>query len=316
MKKSGCAMLVPSMRCVRYTFKMVRDRARVKRFLDDYGKVLAVSFFVIAIGVTIFFLYSLTLPKKLHVTFFDVGQGDSILIQTPSGHEVLIDGGATSLVVKKLSKKMGYFDKHLDVMIATHDDADHITGLVPTLARYEVGTVITSSVDGTSGIDRELDSAVMHEGAQVHVGVQGEYVDFGDGVVMHILYPLTRDEHGDTNDASVVTLITYGKHSFLLTGDLSKEREPQALTEELPSFVTVYKAGHHGSKTSSGEALLSRIHPEYVVISAGRDNKYGHPHKETLERLTKYSKEILSTSERGDIEFVSDGESVEVVTEQ
>jgi competence protein ComEC len=163
---------------------MVRDRARVKRFLDDYGKVLAVSFFVIAIGATIFFLYSLTLPKKLHVTFFDVGQGDSILIQTPSGHEVLIDGGATSLVVKKLSKKMGYFDKHLDVMIATHDDADHITGLIPTLARYEVGSVVTSSVDGTSGIDRELDSAVMHEGAQVHVGVQGEYVDFGDGVVL------------------------------------------------------------------------------------------------------------------------------------
>jgi beta-lactamase superfamily II metal-dependent hydrolase len=297
---------------------MVRDRARVKRFLDDYGKVLAVSFFVIAIGATIFFLYSLTLPKKLHVTFFDVGQGDSILIQTPSGHEVLIDGGATSLVVKKLSKKMGYFDKHLDVMIATHDDADHITGLIPVLAHFEVDTIITSPLSGHTGVSAELTKHIDDEHADVHVARKGEVIDFGDGVVAHILYP-SKNLHvkeSETNDASVSLVITYGEESVLLTGDLPTTHEGELFGGALPRGITVYKAGHHGSKYSSGEQLLSYIRPEYAVISAGKDNKYGHPNPEALERLTTYSKEIISTIDKGTITFLLNGKSVDIETEK
>jgi competence protein ComEC len=290
--------------------------ARLQKIIFEYGKIICAVFFSIGLIFSFLFLYREAVEKKLRVTFFDVGQGDAILIQTPSGHDVLIDGGPTFDVTKKLSKKMGYFDKHLDVVIATHDDADHITGLIPVLKRYVVSSIIISSVDGTSDIDQEFDKAIEKEGKEVHKGVRGEYIDFGDGVTLHILHPFKRESEGDTNEASVVTLLVYDEVSFLLTGDLGKEREVFLIDEVIPKFVSVYKAGHHGSKTSSGEVLLSRIHPEYTVLSVGKSNRYGHPHVETMERLKKYSKEILSTAERGDIEFISDGVRIEIKTEK
>ena len=139
---------------------------------------------------------------------------------------------------------------------------------------------------------------------------------------MNDTIPITAWEKGyhekknDTNDASVSLILTYGDETFLLTGDLPGTEETKLLQSSLPKNVTVYKAGHHGSKYSSSEPLLSYIHPEYAVISAGKDNKYGHPNPEALERLKKYSKEIISTIDRGTISFMADGRMMEVVTER
>jgi competence protein ComEC len=132
------------------------------------------------------------------------------------------------------------------------------------------------------------------------------------------LYP-GKNFHGnenDTNDASVSVVVTYGDESVLLTGDLPSKHEAELLQDSLPHGVTIYKAGHHGSKYSSGDQLLSYIKPEYAVISAGKDNKYGHPNEETLARLTTYSKEILSTIDRGTISFLLDGETVTLKTDR
>lgn len=286
-----------------------------RTFFASYGKLLLVVVLLVACLLCGAALFIHTTHKTLHVSFLDVGQGDAILIRTPSGHTMLIDGGPGNVVLDRLSHELGYFDHHLDVVVATHPDADHITGLVGVLAHYDVDTIIMSPISGTTGVFEELSRAITEEHAQQYVGKKGDTIIFGDGVVAHILYPSTY-YYGDkdTNDASVSMVITYGDESVLLTGDLPSTHEGELLYDELPEHVTLYKAGHHGSKYSSGEQLLSYIRPEYAVISAGKNNRYGHPNAEALQRLTTYSKEILSTIDKGTITFSLDGEHASVTS--
>lgn len=304
-------------------FLEYRKRSRI--FLFDYGKLSFAFLLCVGIIVLVASLVSLTAPQKLKVSFLDVGQGDSILIQTPNGHDMLIDGGPNNLVLEKLGEKMNYFDRHLDVVVSTHPDADHITGLIPVLEKFKVDHIIMSPVSGHTGVFEVLQKSVDDEHAVLHVGKRGDEIIFGDGVVARILYPAS-NFHGnekDTNDASVSMVITYGDESVLLTGDLPSAHEGELLDgllhllpshERGGSHVTIYKAGHHGSKYSSGQQLLSYIRPEYAVISAGKDNKYNHPNPEAVTRLQTYAQEILSTIQKGTITFFLDGKTVEIKT--
>ena len=284
---------------------------------SSYGKVSLFASLIVLIFVISFCVITNLLPKQLKISFLDVGQGDAILIQTPGGHDMLIDGGPNDVVLEKVSDELSYFDRHIDVVLNTHPDADHSTGLIAVLKRYEVGHVIVSPVCGHTGIFEELTKSIKEENAIFHVGKKGDEIIFGDGVKVLVLYPSSpyRGGDADTNDASVSVLVSYGKTSALLTGDLPSLYEGDLITETLPKNITIYKAGHHGSKYSSGERLLSYLHPEYAVISAGKDNRYGHPHREVIERLQKYSKEILQTTEKGTVTFRSDGERVRVFYE-
>lgn len=286
-------------------------------YWNDYGKLFIASLSLIASAASLYAIATLTSPHRLRISFLDVGQGDAILVQTPSGHDLLIDGGPSDIVLTKMAREMNYFDRKLDVMLSTHDDADHVTGLIPVLQKYDIGTVIESPVRSDTDVARELHTRLTEETIDIRVGRRGDVVDFGDGVVMNILYPhASPSTKVDTNDASVSVVLSYGNHSFLLTGDLSTKYEPRLFNEGLPNGVTVYKAGHHGSKTSSGEVLLTYIQPEYTVISAGKDNRYGHPNVEAIGRLERYSREILSTIDRGTITFTSDGRTLEVDAEK
>lgn len=291
---------------------------RVSRYREEYGKVGAFISLLLIILATGYLCFSASVPKKLQVTFFDIGQGDAIFIETPSGRQMLVDGGASALVLEKLAHEMSYFDRTIDVVVATHGDADHVTGLIPVLRTYGVSTIVESPIKSESGIFEELENEITKEvsgGASVHVASRGDVINLGDGVTATILYPKKNiSPRIETNDASVSLVLSYGKHSFLLTGDLGSSYEYVLVSELLPKKITVYKAGHHGSNTSSGKLLLSRIMPEYSIISAGKDNKYGHPHIETVERLQKYSQEVLSTIDKGSITFMSDGELMKVTT--
>lgn len=303
------------MECYHYSMNVWLEgrRKSIESFFNNYGKVTLVSFSLFLSVVSVCMLVTFIVPQKLRVSFLDVGQGDSIFIQTPSGHTMLVDGGASDIVLTRLGEEMNYFDKSIDVMVATHGDADHVTGLIPVLAKYSVENIIVSPVKAGTSIFTDLEKHIAKENGTVYVGARGDEIDFGDGVVAHILYPQKNlSEKTDTNDASVSLVLTYGDHSFLLTGDLTSTYEPQLLSASLPKKVTVYKAGHHGSKTSSGEQLLTYIRPEYSVISAGEENKYGHPNPETVERLQTYSKEVLSTIDQGTISFESDGRIIDV----
>lgn len=295
---------------------------KLRNFFHEYGKFI---FSVILVFGIIFFAYSAVLvasPHKLRVSFLDVGQGDAIFIQTPSGQEMLIDGGATNVVLEKLADEMSYFDTTIEMILATHPDADHVTGLIPVLEKFNISYVLLSPSSGKTMLYDDMLARTNKEDAVIRVAHRGDVIDFHDGVVVHVLYPSKnyKGNESDTNDASVSVVLTYKNISFLLTGDLPSTREGMLIEksnqEHLPQKVTVYKAGHHGSNTSSGELLLSYIKPEYAIISAGKDNKYGHPNPETLLRLGKYSKEILSTIDRGTISFITDGRVMEVETEK
>ena len=309
--------------------EIIQEKRKVlKKFFGEYGKLAIVLGLLSVILASLLGVGRGIASSSLKVSFLDIGQGDAILVQTPGGHDMLIDGGPSDRILEKLSQEMSYFDRHLDVVVSTHPDADHITGLIVVLQKYDVDRIIISPSKGHTGvfevlqksIDEELlsrsEDSTLHK--SIHVGKAGDTITFGDGVVARIIYP-AKNFHGNkkyTNDASVSMVITYGNESVLLTGDLPSTYERSLISAQLPRNVTIYKAGHHGSKYSSGDVLLSYIRPEYAVISAGKDNTYGHPNPETIGRLKVYSQEILSTIDRGTITFLLDGKGVELETEK
>lgn len=293
-------------------------KERVEKYIREYGKVSLAAVFLFLCIVSLFGITLYVSPRNLVVSFLDIGQGDAILIQTPSGKNMIIDGGPSDIVLSKLGEKLSYFDNTIDVMVETHPDADHVTGLIPILENFVVKKIIVSPVLGKTGIFGDLAKHIDDEEAEVHTGAQGDTIDFHDGVTATILYPSKnyKEKKNDTNDASVSLVVQYGEETFLLTGDLPSVEEHNLLSAGVSKHITVYKAGHHGSKYSSSEQLLSFIEPEYSVISAGKDNKYGHPNSEALGRLERFSKEILSTIIRGTISFSTDGRLLEVETEK
>lgn len=297
-------------------WKEQKEKFRI--FFREYGKVSLVFFLLSVCLISVVCIVSLSQPAKLKVSFLDIGQGDAILIQTPSKKKMLIDGGPSNIVLSRIADEVSYFTRDIDVMIETHPDADHVTGLIPVLEKYNVHTVVTSPGVGSTGVFEDLEKHIDDEGAGVHLARTGDVIDFHDGVLVKILYPPQKYivKKNDTNDASISVVVVYGDHTFLLTGDLASNQEGKLISAGIPKSVTVCKAGHHGSKYSSGEQLLSYIRPEYSVISAGKDNKYGHPNPEAVGRLQKYSKEILSTIERGTISFETDGRTLEVETQK
>jgi competence protein ComEC len=290
--------------------------ASQKEFFSEYGKVVLVFIFLLISSVSIVTLFTHSVEGKLKVSFLDIGQGDSILIQTPSGKKMIIDGGPSNIVLTRLSDQLSYFDRDIDVMESTHPDSDHVTGLIPVLEKYVVRTILVSHATGTTAVFNDLQKHIDREDGDVHIASVGDVIDFHDGVLVHVLYPAGNyvPKKNDTNDASISVVVTYGDTSFLLTGDLPSIEEQKLIDAGLPKNITAYKAGHHGSKYSSGEQLLSYIRPEYSVISAGKNNTYGHPNSEAMELLKKYSKEIISTIDRGTITFVTDGKKIDIET--
>lgn len=252
--------------------------------------------------------------NELHVYFLDIGQGDSILIKAPNGREMLIDGGPDSSILPVLGKALGFFDRSIDVVLATHPDQDHIGGLPLVFDRYEVSKFIDSVADGTSNSYDALEEKAKEEGSDYFLGKRGMVVelDRDRGVYVHILYPNEDDfKIDETNELSIVAKLVYGDTSFMLTGDAGKTTEAFLVaTDKEYLESTVLKAGHHGSKTSSSWSFVKAVNPKYAIISAGADNRYGHPHKETIDTLNDLGVEILSTYEEGTIEFVSNGVDV------
>jgi competence protein ComEC len=252
---------------------------------------------------------------RLTVTFLNIGQGDSIFIQAPSGRQMLIDGGANRAVLRELSTVMPWYDRTIDVVLATHPDADHIGGLPDVLARYKVGVIVQSSVTDEGGADSvALEKAVVEEeksGAKRLTAMRGQIIDLGKGAYLEILFPDRPVPHIETNTGAVVARLAYGDTSFMLTGDSPKAIEDYLVKldgDQLHSDIL--KAGHHGSRTSSGPLFVGFVGPSYAVFSRGCDNKYGHPHQEVIDLMAKFGIPTLDTCTEGAITFVSDGKTV------
>ena len=248
---------------------------------------------------------------RLTVAFLDVGQGDAIYIEAPNGNQVLIDGGANKKVLRQLSKVMPFYDRSIDVVLATHPDKDHIGGFPDVLERYDIDFVLDSGKESESATYEELLRLIEVKSIKNVQAERGMVVVLDDEVYLNILFP-DRDVSGvESNTASVIAQLVYGDTEFMLTGDSPKTIEEYLVMldgENLESDVL--KAGHHGSKTSSAETFLGYVVPKYSIISAGKNNKYGHPHEEVINTLNQFGSAILNTQDSGMIVFESDGENV------
>jgi len=244
-----------------------------------------------------------TTGQEMRVHFLDVGQGDSIFIESANGKTMLVDGGvkgAGQQVVSYL-KELGV--NKLDIVVATHPDADHIGGLIPVLQSIDIGQFYDSGKVHTSQTFEEMLTLIDTKNIPYHVPTTGENIAFDDDLTVKVL---NANEHAtDNNDASIVLKIVYGNVSFLLTGDAGIALEKDMLQNDVQA--TFLKAGHHGSNTSSSEKFIQAVHPEVTVLSYGEGNKYGHPHAEVVERLQAVGSKIYATAEAGTVIVSTDG---------
>ena len=253
--------------------------------------------------------------RFLKVTFLDVGQGDATFIESPTGTQVLIDGGKGSMVLGSLTDVMGFFDKDIDMVVATHPDMDHIGGLIDVLERYQVHTILMTENMGSTPTFETFVEKVKAEGARVIYARRGEVFDLGSGVVgsttLTILFP-DHDPRGlESNMSSIVARLVYGESEYMLTGDSPQEIETYLVSLDGSGLMSdVLKAGHHGSRTSSSEVFVNAVHPQYTIYSAGKDNSYGHPHKEVTDLMTAHGIIQKNTADQGSISSVSDGTQI------
>ena len=246
----------------------------------------------------------------LKIYFFDIGQGDSIFIESPTGQQVLVDGGPDNKVLQKLGEVMPFYDKSIDAVIVSHPHSDHIAGLIGVLGRYDVKNIIEAKESYNSPEFRAWETAVAKEGSRETEAIAGKVIELGDGVTLTILHPFGSVADIDTktpHDDVVVTMLQFGSLKVLLTGDMESEVERHLILEGYDIDADVLKVGHHGSKTSSSEELLAAVTPQVAVIQVGAKNKYGHPAPEVLERFDQYGIKYYRNDLNGDVKLTSDG---------
>ena len=257
--------------------------------------------------------------NELEVVFMDVGQGDAILIKSPYGQNVLIDGGPDNKVIQELGSNLPFWERSLDLVILTHPHADHITGLVEVLKRYKVEKILWTGVLHTSPDYLAWLDVIKEKNIKTGKVDRRQIIEMGEDLRLEILYPISdwQGKHAENlNNNSVATLLVHGENSILLTGDAEEEEEEELMRLYPDLQVDIFKAGHHGSNTASTADFLDMIQPEIVTISCGVDNKFGHPHLRTLRNLEKRDISVWRTDLGGEITVWSDGENIQVKSER
>ncbi len=262
--------------------------------------------------------FSQAVEGDVSVHFIDVGQGDSALIRT-KGKTVLIDAGENGRGEDVLAYLESQGVSKLDLVIGTHPHSDHIGGLDEVMRAVEVDTLlmpyIPEELVPTTKTYEDVLLTASEQGVQVQEARAGETFALADGAVLSILGPV--GEYEDLNNFSVVAKLEYGETSFLFTGDAESEAEQDLLKqygEELDSDVL--KLGHHGSSTSTSKGFFEKVSPQCAVICCGKDNSYGHPHKETLELLASTGTPYYTTEQNGTVAFTTDGKRIGTVVKR
>ncbi len=248
----------------------------------------------------------------LTVAVLNIGQGDSIYIESPTGLRVLLDGGPDSSVLRELSKVMPLFSHSVDAVIESHPDSDHIAGLVDVLARYHVGAFIEPGIIKHNATTDALEGELTSEKVSRYIARRGMTIDLGGGAQLDILYPnsdVSRIPEAKDNEGVIVARLVYGNTSVMLTADSPKDVEQKLIALDGAGLQsTLLKVCHHGSKSCSGSAFIAAVHPSVALISVGANNKYGHPNQETLDTFALQNIPVLRTDKDSTIVFRSDGE--------
>lgn len=276
---------------------------------------------IVAILIWLAVFYELQ-PPLLKVVFFDVGQGESIFIETPEHHQILIDGGPyTYRVLEKLAQVMPFYDRSLDLIFLTHPNYDHLKGLLEVMERFEVGTLFLTGVFQKSKTYEKFLEILALKGVSVRRAQAGQVIRVTsqksevESLNLMVLWPeesFVARPARYINDTSIVLKASWGRIDFLLTGDIGKRVEKRLLKLGPELESEVLKVAHHGSKYSSWADFVQRVKPQVSVISAGRNNHYGYPTPEVLDRLS--FTQILRTDIQGDIFLYTDGKSIWVYT--
>lgn len=277
-------------------------RFKVKNF-KIYFYLTGLLLFVFILALLIFF--SRQDQSESKVAFLDVGQGDAIYVRNRDT-DILIDGGPNEKVINQISKLMPIYDRVFEMVVLTHPHADHLNGLIEVIKNYRVGKIVVNGINCREANCQAFNETVRNNKVSLLEAAEGQNFALPNGrlVVLSVL-----ENAKDVNDSSVVTCLSLSGQTFLLTGDAGKKveenflKEPQRLREcQKPD---VLKLGHHGSSTASSYNFLDYLKPRYAIISVGENNRFGHPHFETLQNLSKLKLETLRTDEKGTIVFTS-----------
>lgn len=283
--------------------------------MEHVKKNVPIVFIVLLYLSAIFIWYFVYLQENrnndLKVVFLDVGQGDSIYIEAPNGKQMLLDAGSNSAILSKLSKVMPFGDKSIDVVIITNPDTDHMGGVVDILQNYKVDMILESGTHSDTVTYRTLSQLIAQNKIQKKFARKGMrlVLDNKQNIYFDILFPDRDVSTWERNDGSVVGKLVYGTSSFMLMGDATKYTELLIAYNENPKTLhsQVLKLGHHGSHTSSSLLWLEKVKPEIAIVSAGLNNRYGHPHKDVIQRLSDLGISVFGTYEKGEIMFKTNG---------
>lgn len=266
----------------------------------------------ITIGLLIFLAIliwstSLNLPdNNLHIKVLDVGEGDSIFIRTPNGSKILVDGGPNNRVLDYLGSELPFYDKTLDLVVLTHPEKDHISGLIEVAKRYRIKNLWVSYGENNTAEYEEWRSVLEKENIEPKLVWSGDKMIFPDGVELEVISPKLGDSSTSLNSTSIVLLVDYKNFEGLLTGDADKKMQPYM---DSTKEVEFFKVPHHGAKEALDRSFTETLSPEVSVISVGLNNRYKHPHQNSLEILMSIGSEIYRTDQNGTVEIVTDGES-------
>lgn len=292
--------------------------------MHSKNHIIGSVFFAVCIIalVTFEFTQSAQQTDILRIEILDVGQGDAIYIRTPKGKDILIDGSIDRHTIYELGAVMPKTDRYMDVVIATHPDADHIAGLTELPHYYSIANLWRSGAENTTGFFAALNTWEENYNVQVAYPKRGEIIPIEDGIQLEILHPVSGVYSSAVNDDSVMFILRYEEFEMLFTGDASTEIEEEIIEwyikqgREQELDVDILKVGHHGSKTSTGNAFLNAIRPDIGVISVGAGNKFGHPHSGPLANLHRAGVDVLRTDLHGRITCTSDGSNYACVSKK
>ena len=276
-------------------------------------KILLIFGIVASLAALLLFWLVYQVPNQLEIDFLDVGQGDAILIKTPAGQNILVDGGPDKTVIKRLSQNLPWWDKRIDLMVLTHPHDDHVTGLNDVLKRYQVKKVLYTGATHNAPNYLVWLRLVRDKKVPLTIIDKEQTIDLGQGVRLEILYPnqsLAGQTLADLNQSSIVARLAYGRNKFLLTGDAGEEAEKKLIDSGADLKADVLKVGHHGSEYSTTLGFLEKIKPALAVIEVGRDNQFGHPNLRIIKRLERGGARIYRTDENGTIHLISDGKKI------
>jgi len=280
--------------------------SHIKRYTRWY--VLSVLIFI---SITLWVVV-LSYGKDNTLTFatLNIGQGDALFIESPTGIQVVIDGGPNRAIMKELSAVMPWYDRHIDMLVVTNPDRDHFEGFIPLLDKYKVDVVLVSGTEKESEVYKVFENKLKEKKIPEKVARRGQVVDLGGGSFLQILFPDRDTSKLSPNDGSIVMKLVYGKTSVMLQGDSTSKIEEYLVTLDKGELKSdILKTGHHGSRTSTSQVYVEAVEPGWAIISAGEDNSYGHPHQEVVDNLNKHKVKIIGTYDIGRIVFESDGEN-------